>query len=375
MQKFLSLPFYVKFACSLISIISLGFLMHVGQTIIVPLILGLLFALLLAPICSWLEVKLRFPRTLAAVLTLIIFFSFFIGAFALIGSQLSLLKEDWPAFEHQILQEVTNLQDWVTSTFHIGYSKQAEYLNATLNKSVGRGTAILGIALLSLSSLLVLLVFTLLYTLFLLIYRSHIVRFLVLLNKKEHEGVVLDIITQVQYVVKKYLIGLLLQMTIVATMVFITLSIIGVKYSLMLAIITGVFNVLPYVGIFASIIVISIITFATSSAANVIFVIIGLWIVHLIDSNYVVPKVVGSKVKVNSLVALLAIIFGELMWGISGMFLAIPILAIAKIVCDKIYDLKPWGFLLGEQDSSGHPYHSLRKELVGVSTDDKSKEE
>ncbi|MCI0921220.1 AI-2E family transporter [Sphingobacterium rhinopitheci] len=366
MQRFLTLPFYTKLACTLVSIIGLGYIMHVGQLIIVPLILGLLFALLLVPVCNWLENKLRFPRLLAAIVGLIAFFGLIVGLLVLIGSQLTMLKEDWPSFEQQILHETRTFQDWVTSTFNIGYRKQAQYLNETLSSSVSKGTAIVGIALISLSSLLILLVFTLLYTFFLLIYRRHILRFLILLNKKEHESVVIDIVKEIQFVVKKYLIGLIVQMCIVATMTFIVLSVIGVKYTVMLAMITGVINVLPYVGIFSAIIIISIITFATSSAANVLFVIIGLWIVHLIDSNFVVPKIVGSKVKVNSLFAMLAIISGELIWGVSGMFLAIPVLAIAKIICDRIYDLKPWGFLLGEDDSSDHSFHILRGQLHGA---------
>lgn len=349
----------------MISIIVLGYIMYIGQTIIVPLVLGLLFALLLVPVCNWLEHKLHFPRTLAAIVALLAFFGLIVGVFTLIGTQLTLLKEDWPLFEQQIYAEVDIFQKWINSTFNIGYRKQSDLLNETLSKSVGRGTAILGVALISLSSLFILLVFTFLYTFFLLLYRKHILQFLILLNKKEYEGIVVEIVTEVQYVVKKYLIGLVLQMLIVATMTFTILSIIGVKYSLMLAIITGVFNVLPYVGIFASILIIALITFATSSLTNVLFVVLGLWIVHLIDSNFVVPKIVGSKVKVNSLFAMLAIISGELLWGISGMFLAIPVLAIAKIVCDRIFDLKAWGFLLGEEDSSNQSYGLLRDQLCG----------
>lgn len=363
MPKFLSLPFYIKLACTLISVIAIGYVIHIGQTIIVPLVLGSLFSLLLVPTCNWLEKKLRFHRTLASIIAILLFFGLIIGVFTLIGSQLTMLKDDWPAFEQQIYRGMESLQLWVTNTFDIGHSKQTEYLNSTLSKSIGQGTAIVGVALLSLSSLFILMVFTFLYSFFILLYRRHILRFLLLLNKRIHHGIVLDIVNEVQYVVKKYLIGLFLQMLIVAGLTFIALWVLDVKYSLMLAVITGVINVLPYVGIFLAILIISLITFATSSITNVLFVIIALIIVHLIDSNFVVPKVVGSKVKINSLFAMLAIIFGELILGISGMFLAIPALAIAKIVFDRIYDLKPWGFLLGEEDSSDHSYKILQDEL------------
>ena len=188
-------------------------------------------------------------------------------------------------------------------------------------------------------------------------------KFLLFVNRVEDRPIVVDVVQQVQYVVKKYLIGLLIQMSLVSLLVFIVLSLIGVKYSLLLALITRVFNVLPYVGIFSSILIISILTFATSSLTHVVLVILALIIVHMIDSNFIVPKIVGSKVKVNSLFAMLSIIIGEMIWGISGMFLAIPILAIVKIVMDRIRELKPWGFLLGEEDSKDEVYKDLFETL------------
>jgi len=350
MHKFLTLPFYVKFACTLISIIALVYIAKIGQTIIAPLILGSLIALLLLPFARFMENKLRFPRTLAAIVALLLFTTLVIGVFTLIGSQLTHMKEDWPAFEQQIVNGIKQLQKWVETTFHINYSEQMNYITDTATKSIGQGTAILGIALLSVSSLFVLLVFTFLYTFFILIYRSHIVRFFLLLNNQSHHNVVMDIVMQIQYVVKRYLIGLVIQMFIVAALTFIALSIIGIKYSLMLAIITGVLNVLPYIGIFTSMLIVSIIAFATSSLTHVLFVVLAMVLVHVVDGNFVVPKIVGSKVQINSLFAMLAIIVGEMLWGISGMFLAIPVLAICKIIFDRIKDLKPWGYLLGEEE-------------------------
>ncbi|WP_333577120.1 AI-2E family transporter [Sphingobacterium sp. Lzh-3] len=359
MKRFLSLPFYVKLACILISILLLGYLAKIGDTILIPMILGLLFSLLLIPLSNFMERKLRFPRTLAGILSVIIFFGVLGYGLFLLASQLTLLKEDFPAFKQQIMDGVGNLQTWVSQQFGIQHKDQIDFINKTASKSVDSGTLFLGTALVSLSSMFILFVFTFLYTFFLLIYRGHIVKFLLFVNRIEDRPIVLDVVQQVQYVVKKYLIGLLIQMSLVSLLVFIVLSLIGVKYSLLLALITGVFNVLPYVGIFSSMLIIAILTFATSSFTHVVLVIIALIIIHMIDSNFIVPKIVGSKVKVNSLFAMLSIIIGEMVWGISGMFLAIPILAIVKIVMDRIKELKPWGFLLGEEDSKDEVYKDL----------------
>ena len=363
MKRFLSLPFYVKLACILISILLLGYLAKIGDTILIPMILGLLFSLLLIPLSNFMERKLRFPRTLAGILSVIIFFGLLGYGLFLLASQLTLLKEDFPAFKEQIMDGAGKLQSWVSQQFGIQHKEQMEFINKTASKSVDSGTLFLGTALVSLSSLFILFVFTFLYTFFLLIYRGHIVKFLLFVNRVEDRPIVVDVVRQIQYVVKKYLIGLLIQMSLVSLLVFIALSLIGVKYSLLLALITGVFNVLPYVGIFSSMLIIAILTFATSTFTHVVLVILALIIVHMIDSNFIVPKIVGSKVKVNSLFAMLSIIIGEMVWGISGMFLAIPILAIVKIVMDRIKELKPWGFLLGEEDSKDELYRDLFESL------------
>lgn len=363
MKRFLSLPFYVKLACVLISILLLGYLAKIGDTILIPMILGLLFSLLLIPLSNFMERKLHFPRTLAGILSVILFFGVLGYGLFLLASQLTLLKEDFPAFKEQIMDGAGKLQSWVSQQFGIQHKEQMEFINKTASKSVDSGTLFLGTALVSLSSLFILFVFTFLYTFFLLIYRGHIAKFLLFVNRVEDRPIVVDVVRQIQYVVKKYLIGLLIQMSLVSLLVFICLSLIGVKYSLLLALITGVFNVLPYVGIFSSMLIISILTFATSSLTHVVLVILALIIVHMIDSNFIVPKIVGSKVKVNSLFAMLSIIIGEMVWGISGMFLAIPILAIVKIVMDRIKELKPWGFLLGEEDSKDEVYKDLFETL------------
>ncbi|MDR2272549.1 MAG: AI-2E family transporter [Sphingobacterium sp.] len=366
MKRFLPLPFYVKLACVLISILLLGYLAKIGDTILIPMILGLLFSLLLIPLSNFMERKLHFPRTLAGILSVIVFFGVLGYGLFLLASQLTLLKEDFPAFKEQIMDGVGKLQTWVSQQFGIQHKDQIDFINKTASKSVDSGTLFLGTALVSLSSMFILFVFTFLYTFFLLIYRGHIVKFLLFANRVEDRPIVVDVVRQIQYVVKKYLIGLLIQMSLVSLLVFIVLSLIGVKYSLLLALITGVFNVLPYVGIFSAMLIISILTFATSSFTHVALVIVALIIIHMIDSNFIVPKIVGSKVKVNSLFAMLSIIIGEMVWGISGMFLAIPILAIVKIVMDRIKELKPWGFLLGEEDSKDEVYKDLFETLNPV---------
>jgi predicted PurR-regulated permease PerM len=71
---------------------------------------------------------------------------------------------------------------------------------------------------------------------------------------------------------------------------------------------------------------------------------------HLIDSNILLPVIVGSKVRINAFMTLLGVVIGEMLWGISGMFLSIPVIAITKIIFDRVESLQAWGMLLGEEE-------------------------
>jgi predicted PurR-regulated permease PerM len=136
-------------------------------------------------------------------------------------------------------------------------------------------------------------------------------------------------------------------MVIVATIACTAFLLIGVKYAMLLGLIVGLFNIVPYVGIFTALFLSSLITFATGNVKDVLYVVVSVIGLHAVDSNILLPTIVGSKVRLNALISFLGIVIGEMIWGLSGMFLAIPVIAILKIIFDRIESLKPWGFLFG----------------------------
>jgi len=179
--------------------------------------------------------------------------------------------------------------------------------------------------------------------------------FLISVFLEKNSLVVHDIIEQVQQILRKYITGLFIEMCIVSVVVCFALWALGIKYALLLGLITGLFNIIPYIGIFTAMLISVLITFATAAAAGKVFlVLITLIITHLVDSNILLPAIVGSKVKINPLITVLGVVLGEMIWGVSGMFLSIPVIAVLKIIFDRIDSLKPWGILLGEQDKSIH---------------------
>ncbi len=197
------------------------------------------------------------------------------------------------------------------------------------------------------------LVFTFIYTLFLLSYRRLILNFLVSVFLEENSTVVHDIVEKVQHILRKYIIGLFIEMCVVSVGVCIAFWALGIKYAALLAIITGLLNIIPYIGIFTSMLISFLITFATgATTGKLLLVVITLIITHLVDSNILLPGIVGSKVKINPLITVLGVVLGEMIWGIAGMFLSIPVIAVLKIIFDRIDSLKPWGILLGEEEKT-----------------------
>jgi len=140
-------------------------------------------------------------------------------------------------------------------------------------------------------------------------------------------------------------------MGIVATFVSVVFLIMGIKYAILLGLITGLFNIIPYIGIFTALIISTLITFATATVTSkVVLVIVTLVVTHLMDSNILLPLVVGSKVRINALITVLGVVVGEMIWGIPGMFLSIPIIAVMKIIFDHVESLQPWGIILGDEE-------------------------
>jgi predicted PurR-regulated permease PerM len=183
------------------------------------------------------------------------------------------------------------------------------------------------------------------------LYRTLILKFLESVFLKENKSTVYEIIEQVQYMIRKYIIGLLIEMGIVVIAVSTAFTFMGVRYAILLGLLTGLLNVIPYVGIFVALVISSIVTLGTSAdSTQAVWVIVTLVVTHLIDSNILLPLVVGSKVRINALITILGVVVGEMIWGIPGMFLSIPCIAVLKIIFDRVESLQPWGIILGDEE-------------------------
>lgn len=361
-------PFYTRLAMVLVSLIALFYIAVLGKSILAPLVFALLFAVLLLPLANFLERRLRFPRSLASLLSVVILVLALAGLLYIVGAQISNLADDWPQFKQQVSTSVNDLQLWISHKFHVRIKQQMTYVNNATSKLLESGSSVIGDVFVSFSSFLLFLVFILVDTFFLLYYRRLIVRFLVSVFRRENSVVVYDIIAQIQSRIRQYIFGLFLEMLIVSTAACLALWIVGVKYAILLGLIVGLFNLVPYIGIFTALTLSTLVTFATAGAAKLLLVIGTIVGIHLVDSNILLPVIVGSKVRINALITVLGVIIGESIWGITGTFLAIPVIAMSKIVFDRVEPLKPWGLLLGDERDEKSP-EPMKEEIEDQGAD------
>lgn len=344
-------PFVIRLACVLVSLIAIVYISIIGKSILVPLVMGFLVAMLLLPLSNFQEKKLKFPRIVSSLVSPILFSLAVTAVMYFIGTQMAQFTEDLPEFKQQIEKLFHETQVFVYDKFGVSEQEQINYIEKNAEEVLKRGSGVLGTAVTSLTSMLASSMFVFLAIFFFLLYRSHLVKFLIWCFPPKDQTKVKEVVTEIQSIIKQYIFGLLIQVVAVSTLMFIAYSIIGIKYALLFAILCGVLNLIPYIGIFTATILAAVVTLATGEPIQALWVIVAVLVVNSIDGNIITPKIIGSKVALNSFVVLFGIIIAESIWGIAGMFLAIPVLAIFKIIFDNVEGMRPYGFVLGEDNA------------------------
>jgi predicted PurR-regulated permease PerM len=322
--------------------------LYLAQHILIPLLLSLMFAILLRPVVVFLSKRLRFPHVIAALTSVLLFVLLIVLIAFFVFWQISDLANDWNNIKQNMTIHYHHLQEWVRQHFHISYLEQKEYIEKATEDSFPAGEKI-GNTLSSFSDVLLSAVLVPIYMFLFLLYRNLFLIFLSKLFGPHHQLKLQHVLFQVKVAIQSFLVGLLIEMGIVSALTTIGLMIIGVEYALLLGVITGLLNLVPYIGIMVACLI-SILASLTSSTelSTITGVIIVNIVVQLLDNNVLVPLIVSSKVKINALVSIVGIIVGGAIAGISGMFLAIPVIAILKVIFDRVKGLEPWGFLMGD---------------------------
>ena len=342
-------PFYKKLGFTLLSLTLICLAIYIGKNIIAPFAFAILLAILLLPITNFLE-KIHVPKIMAsliAIFTAIIFISTIVY---FLSSQVSGFVQDIPSIKSHLSDHFTTIQKWVYQKFNFTVKEQTSMIATAKDKIQNSGSNVIGQTFISVTGALLTIVLLPVYTFLILYYRNMIRKFLIALFKGEHENKVKEVLQESRSIVQGYMMGLIIEMVIVATINAAGFFILGIQYAIFLAVLAAILNMIPYIGMLIASVFCMLITLSTSNnISDIIGVVVILVLVQFIDNNIIMPKVVSSKVKINALISILGVLIGGALAGISGMFLSIPTIAILKVIFDRVEHLKPWGILLGDE--------------------------
>jgi len=344
----LKLPFYAKVTIFLVGLIALLAIMYIAKSIIVPIFFAVIIAIVLHPVVNFF-VRIKINRIVAILITLLLTFLVIAAFGAVLFSQASRFGESWPILVEKFTSLLNqNIAD-AAEYFDKDPQKIHDWITKTQGEIINTSTAAIGQTLVLLGNGLIVLLLIPFYIFMILFYQPILLEFIVRLSGSNYESHVRGMVSQIKTVIQRYLVGLVIEAGMMAIMNTAALLILGIEYAVILGILAALLNVIPYIGGIIAVALPMMVALVTKSTAwYAFYVLIAYYIIQLIDNNYIVPYIVASKVKINALFCVIVVLAGNALWGVPGMFLSMPILAIIKLICDHIEPLKPWGFLLGD---------------------------
>ena len=323
--------------------------LYFAKPFLAPFTIALLLSMLFLPLSALMEKK-GLSRGISICICLLILLAVIAGLVALLSTQIAGISEDLPKIKENVNNSIGKIQQYLSQTAGISPEEQKKMVEEQKSSGGGSSAKVVSAIMGAISGFLVDLILVLVYIFLLLFFRTHLKNFILKLVNTDQKDNARKIMTEVSKVTSKYLRGLGLMIALLWVMYGIGFSVVGVKNAIFFAILCGVLEIIPFVGNLTGTGLTMIMALSQGGGGGmVIGILVTYALVQFIQTYILEPLVVGSAVNINPLFTIVVIVVGELVWGVPGMVLAIPVLAITKVICDHIEPLKPYGFLIGEE--------------------------
>jgi len=340
-------PVYIQYSQLLIGILALGFILYIGRNILFPLVFALILSILVNPIMVRFE---KNHRGRIVAISVIVLSSFIIVCAVLyfIISQLANLSDALPQLEMKSHQISVQIVQWISDNFHISTTQINKWVVKIKEEGMSGGSLFIGQTISSITSILVFIFLVPVYMFMFLFYKPLLLEFVARLFPKDQHATVAEVLLESKKLIQSYLLGLAIEAVIMFVLNTTALLIIDIDYAILIGGLGALLNIIPYIGGVTSLLIALVFSLVTKDVEYAIWVFIAYSVIQFFDNNFIVPKIVASKVKVNALISLVVVFIGGALWGLPGMFLSLPVTAILKVIFDRIEALKPWGFLVGD---------------------------
>lgn len=322
-------------------------ILYLGRTLFVPLSFALLISCVLYPICVWLE-KHKINRVGAIAISMSVLTVLFVILIVLLFNQLKGFFYEWPNLKLRLFEALENVSAWLSGNFNIDREKQIAWLNKMMDDSGGGAMSLISRTISASAVGSVLFILIPIYSFLILYYRHKWVDVLYRIFPTEGRERIREIVKLSIQSYYNFIKGMALVYLIVGLLNSVGLYFLSIPHAFLFGFIASILTFIPYIGIIvASLLPISVAWLTFNSIWYPIGVIAIFGFVQYLEANLIFPLAVSSRLKINALVTILAIVAGGLVWGVSGMILFIPFLGILKLVADRTPSLKTLSMLLG----------------------------
>ena len=330
------------------SVVLVCIILYFGKTLFIPLSFSLLISFILYPVCKWMEQK-GISKAIAILIAIVMVLFIFSGIFYLLFLQINEFSNEWVPFKIKLLEALSQISMYTSEHFGITGDEQLTFLKNTVNNSGKETFSILKTILYSLSGYAFLLFIIPVFTALILYHRKMLVQVLYQIFPSDRKKAVHEVLIETIHAYYNFIKGMALVYLIVGLLNSIGLAIIGIPHPFLFGFIASILTFIPYIGIIISSllpIAISWITF--NSVWYPLSVILIFSIVQILEAYVIFPIAVGSRLKINTLVIIIMITAGGILWGAAGMILFIPFISIIKLIAERTESLKTLALLLSD---------------------------
>lgn len=365
----MQIPAYIKFVFISLAIIIFFYILYAAGFLLMPLALALLLSILLLPLCRFLE-SIYIPRLPAVLLTLFITFIVISGVGFGISLLIADLAEDIPQIGEKLLGVVDTFQVFLKDNLGLQPQFQSDYIKDSLGSIMRRGSTFFSGTLSATANAFSFAVIFLISVFFFLYYRSFFRKFLYKVFNDSFHKTLSKLLTETKKLASGYITGLLLMMLIIAILNTLGLWILGIDYPVLWGLLSGLLAVIPYIGItLGALLPLLFALVTTDSLLYPLGVVLIFGFVQFLEGNFITPNIMSKNVSLNPYAVIIAIFIGGQLWGIAGIILFIPYLAILKNILDEFEETRAIGFLLGnakiEENQKGRLLKKLKKLFKG----------
>ncbi|HCR55132.1 MAG TPA: AI-2E family transporter [Cytophagales bacterium] len=322
-------------------------ILYFGRTFLIPLSFAMLISFILYPICAWMESK-SISRMTAILFSMSIVLLLGASIIVLLVYQFISFLSEWSALKLKLLEAIEQISGFLLETFGLSRVKQNQLLNEIFNQSSGNILVIIRQTITTYSLSLVLLILVPIYSTLILFYRRRLVKAVYMIFPIESRVGIRTILGQTITAYYNFIKGMGIVYFIVGTLNSIGLLLLGVPHAIFFGYAAAILTFIPYVGIIVgSLLPIGMSWITYNSIWYPVGVVLLFTFVQYLEANLIFPLAVSNKLKINALATISAIIIGGIIWGVAGMILFVPFLAIAKLIVDNSPKHKTWSVLLG----------------------------